>query len=256
MTTPVPILISIVQFHDALTASALKPVNLLESASRLGALGVEYRDNYWTDRQNEIATIRRVAAERGQKLTYATMATLFTTDDDHAARVRADIDDAVALGSAFLRVFQGSQPSNSNEPAWDRARKLVDYASDRGVIIALENFRIPPGNRLNEIAAVLDAIPSPALGTNVDIGNYGQNDQDATDAIAALGNRVVMSHLSDKKGAASTWLGDGSLPLQAIFEAFGKLPQPVIHCLEFEGGPNPEERIAVSFDAVRDWLPV
>ena len=255
MTRPVPILISIVQFHDALTAGALKPVDLLDSASRVGALGVEYRDNYWTDKENEIAAVRRIAAERGQKLTYATMATLFTTDDDQAARVRADIDDAIAIGSPFLRVFQGTQPESANDPAWDRARGLVDYAGERGVSIALENFRISPGNLLSEIAAVLDAIPSPALGTNVDIGNYGQNGQDATQAIATLGPRVIASHLSDKKDDGATWLGDGSFPLQAIFDAFASLSQPVLHCLEFGGGSNPEERIAASFDAVRDWLP-
>jgi sugar phosphate isomerase/epimerase len=247
-----PILISAMQFHEAISSGAMAQSDLFEAAIRVGADGVEIRDSYWGARAAEIQAIRQAASERDLVVTYATMTTLLAADDTGEARLRQDVDDAVALGARFVRVFQGVLPGDPADAAWERARRTVDYAADHGMTVALENFAKAPGNTVTEIGRVLDAIPSTALGTNVDIGNYAANGQEAIAAIAALTPRVIASHLKDVRGAETLGLGEGDLPLAAIFAAFDELPQSVVHCLEFEGGPDPETRIAASLRVARE----
>jgi sugar phosphate isomerase/epimerase len=246
-----PVLISTMQFDEAISAGSMTQRDVLDVARRVGADGVEVRDSYWNDREAEIHDIRRIGDERGLVVTYATVTTLFAADDTGENQLRHDIDDAVRLGARLVRVFQGAMPENAADPAWERAGRAVDYAAEQGMIVALENFARAPGCRVAEIKQVLDAIPSPALGTNVDIGNYAANGEAALAVIAALGGRVVASHMKDMRGAETTGLGEGELPLAAIFAAFDRLPRPVIHCLEFEGGPDPESRLAASLHVAR-----
>jgi sugar phosphate isomerase/epimerase len=246
VTTDSAVLLSIIQYHDALNAGTMTLVDLVDTAQRLGAGGVEFRPDYWRDKAAEIATVRQATTERGLRAIYATMATLFTADAAGEEQLRQDVDDAVALGSPLLRVFQGAAPERDDDPAWDRARQAVEYAAGQGLVLALENFARAPGCRAAEIGRVLDTIPHPALVTNVDIGNYAANDEDVPAAIRAFGPRVAMSHLKDVVGGEATYLGGGSLPLPAILDAFAALSQPIIHCFEFGGGDDPDGRIAAS----------
>lgn len=237
-------LISTIQYHDALVARTMTLPEVVAAAQRLGAGGVEFRPDYWRDKERDIAAVREVSADLGLRAILATFTPLFTEDE---ALLRQEIDDAVALGSPLLRVFQGLAPVAADDPAWARARRAVDYAAARGIVLALENFMRAPGCRVAEIAHVLDAIESPALGTNVDIGNYALNDEDVPAGIVRFGDRVVMSHLKDMtaEGDAS-FLGAGTLPLPAILDAFDRLARPIIHCFEFGGAGDPDGRIAAS----------
>src|SRR3954454_15321576 len=121
MDTPVAALISTMQFHDALGAGRLSLLGVVEAAHRLGAGGVEFRPDYWQDKDRDIASLRRAIGQRGLVATYATFATLFNTELEGDDRLRRDVDDAVALGSPLLRVFLGPAPDDTGDPAWDRA---------------------------------------------------------------------------------------------------------------------------------------
>lgn len=253
MSTAAPALLSTIQYHDALAAGTLGLIDVVAAAQRLGAGGVEFRPDYWRHKEDDLAAVRRVSAERGLLAIYATAATLFSADATGEERLRRDLDDAVALGSPLLRVFQGTVPDADADPAWARARGAVAYAAERGIVLALENFARAPGCRVTEIAGVLAAIESPALRTNIDIGNYAHNGEDVPEVVRTLGTRVVMSHLKDAaNGAGATYLGGGTLPLPAIFAAFNQLPQPIIHCFEFVGGDDPEGYIIASLAYLRE----
>lgn len=244
-------LISTMQYHTELDTGALSLLDVVASARRLGAGGVEFRPDYWRDKEGDIAAVRRAASDQGLLAIYATMATLFTQDAAGDERLRRDIDDAIALGSPLLRVFLGTAPDDTQDRAWERARQAVNYAADRGIILALENFARPPGCRVAEIARVLNIIDAPTLRTNVDIGNYALNEEDVVAAVQAFGPRVIMSHLKDAAGAGATYLGGGTLPLPSILAAFEALPQPIIHCFEFPGNGDPDGHISASLAYLR-----
>lgn len=251
-----PILISTVQYDAELRAGSMSQADVLRTAKRLGVDGAELRLDYWQDKERELPAARRALEDLGIIATYATGLTLFG-DIEASANLRYAVDDAVALGSSLLRVFSGLPPDDDDSQSWDAARDVVRYAGNHGVMVAIENFGTAPGCRVAEIQRVLDRIESPALRTNVDIGNYASNEADPALAVNTLGPRVVSSHLRDHAdtptGVDATYLGGGALPLGAVLAEFARLPQKVIHCFEFAGGGDPEGRIAKSLAYLRAW---
>lgn len=249
-----PLLISVAQYEDELKNGTATIFDVIDVAHRLGADGVELRRETWADYASELESARARIQERELLVTFATHATLFNESDDGYAQVRTDIDLAKALGSPILRVFQGPLPAGDDDAEWAKAQDLVDYAAERDVIIALENYVGEPGGTLAEIKSVLDRIDSPALGTNIDIGNYDARGEDIPHAIRTVGHRAVSAHIKDKTatpGDPPTALGLGVLPLGKIMAELDALPQRILYCFEFRGGGDPEDRIRQSLNFLR-----
>ena len=237
------------QFEDALKSGALTVFDVIDVASQTGADGVELRRELWPGWQSELNAARRRGEEKGLLITYATFATLFDTD---TATQRGDIDAAAALGSPIIRFFPGQHPAPGDDAGWAAGQAIADYAAQKGVVIALENYARTPGGTLAEIQSCLARIP--ALMTNFDMGNYSLHGQDVPAAVAALAGRIVSSHLKDQTGNpadAPTFLGAGLLPLDAIFASLDSLPQRVIYCFEFRGGEDALGRIEQSLAYLR-----
>lgn len=118
----------------------------------------------------------------------------------------------------------------------------MDYAAANSTIIALENYARAPGGTLAEIQGALSRLASPALRTNLDMGNYPNHGQDVVAAIDSLANHIVAAHLKDKAANPSDppiYLGAGVLPLPDILDALDQLPQRVYYIFEFRGGGDP-----------------
>lgn len=250
-----PALISVMQFEEELNSGAMTVFDVIETAQRLGADGVELRRELWPNWRDELSAARKRIDAQGMLATYATFVTLFSDDNQDQATLRADIDAAAALGSPQLRVFQGPMPADDDAAGWAAGRAAADYAAQQGVVIALENFARTPGGALAEIAKVLNRIEHPALTSNIDIGNYVLHGEDVPAAIRTLAARATSAHLKDQPADLTqppTYLGGGGQDLAAVFAEFDRLPQRIIYCLEFRGGQDAEERIRRSLD----WLQV
>jgi sugar phosphate isomerase/epimerase len=257
MTANRPILISVAQFMDELNAGSLTIFDVIEAASRLGADGVELRREVWPKHNEELAAARARCQDLGLILTYATFATLFNADEAGATMLRQDIDAAAALGAPLFRVFQGPAPADDDEAGWAVGQAMIDYAADQGVVIALENYARTPGGKLAEIKRVLDRLPSPNLGTNIDIANYAGHGEDNLIAIQTVGDRAIYAHLKDMSATVPgdlTYLGGGTLPIDDIIAALNSLPQRLLYCFEFRGGGDPEGRIKQSLAYLKERL--
>lgn len=249
-----PILISVAQYQHELSAGVVDVLDVIEAARRFGVDGVELRPEAWRDRERELPAALDRLAEFGLLVSYATMQTLFPTNRADAQPLDEDIEVARQLGSRQLRVFPGPVPGDDDRRGWEIGTAAVEDAASRGITIAIENYSGTPGGRISEIERLLDRIPSPALATNIDIGNYARNGEDVPTAIRAVGSRAVSAHLKDQGGTADdrpTYLGGGSLPLPAILDELDRLPQPVLYCFEFPGGGDPERRIEESLAYLR-----
>lgn len=255
MKTNRPILMCVVQYQDELKAGTLTIRDLVNKMDALGVDGIELRREVWPNYAAEVAMIHDRVHDMGKLVTYATFSTLFSPDEDAHKLLLHDLDTAKALGSPLLRVFPGATPADRSDAGWDKATEAVNYAASLGIAIALENFGRTPGGHLSEITHILEQIPSPALKTNVDTGNYATHGENVVQAIQMLGARVSYSHLKDKAGDKSddtTYLGGGTAPMADIINALEALPQPVIYCFEFVGGGEPDERIRKSLAYLRN----
>ena len=253
-----PIVISILQYQDEIETGSLSVFDLLDKVVALGVDGIELRREPWKSYQTEIAPVRERLEAQGKFATYATFSTLFAPDNDAYKLLLHDIDTAKALGSPLLRVFPGAAPDDLSDPAWEAAKEAVQYAALRGIVLALENFGKMPGGTIREIAHILNAIPDPALQTNIDIGNYATHGEDVVAAIQAVGERAIYAHLKDKLGSksdATTYLGGGDMRMQEIMTALEALPQRIIYCFEFAGGGEPDTRIEKSLAYLREFRP-
>lgn len=254
MRTHRPLLISVMQFEEELKSGARTIFDVIDMAQRLGVDGVELRRECWSAWQTELATARRYLEDRNLLVTYATFVTLFSADNQDQAVLRQDIDAAKSLGAPQLRVFPGPLPDETDEAGWAAGRRAADYAQEQGIKLALENFARTPGGTLAEIQQVLARIQHPALGTNIDIGNYVRHGEDVVTAIHTLGQRAISAHLKDQPtdlDQLPTYLGGGDQQLAPIFAAFAQLPQPLLYCFEFRSGGDIEDGIRRSVDYLR-----
>jgi sugar phosphate isomerase/epimerase len=207
---------------------------------------VELRRETWPRLDAELSRTAQHIADAGLLVTYATQATLFDGSTQGQRQLRQDINAAATLGASLVRFFPGLTPPSNDGAAWARAQEIVDYAAAQGIVIALENYARTPGGTLAEVQGALTRLASPALRTNLDMGNYPNHDQDVVAAIEALAGRIIASHLKDKTGNPSdppTVLGAGVLPLAEILDKLDQLQQRIYYIFEFRGGDDPVGRI-------------
>jgi len=241
-----PVLVSAMQFEDELKSGERSVWELIDIAARAGADGLELRRETWPRLEAELAPAARRIADTGLHVTYATQATLFDDSAQGQRQLRQDIDAASALDAPLVRFFPGQSPQLDDVAAWTRAQQIVDYAAAQDIVIALENYARTPGGTLVEIQTALDRLTSPALRTNLDMGNYSNHGQEVVAAIECLADRIIAAHLKDKTANPSdppTVLGAGVLPLAEILDALDQLPQRIYYIFEFRGGNDPLGRI-------------
>ena len=117
------------------------------------------------------------------------------------AQARRAIDVGAFLGVEVIRLAEPQQLSSDQiamkdpylEAYGDAFRKLGDYAAERGLRIAIENF----GLTAEQIIQVLDAADHPVVGTLYDPCNYYRHGHDPLSALKDLGRRVYYCHLKD-----------------------------------------------------------
>ena len=245
-------LINSVEFDKELRSGQMSPLELAPIAKRLGAQGVEYREVYWHDKAKELPAVVAQLRELRLKGYYATFTTLFNRDPEKQARLMQDLEDAHALGSPLMRVFQGERPAEGPEGAQvlEATRRVIDKAGEYGMRLALENFVGIPGGTLVEIQDTLAMLNSPVMGSNIDTSNYSMHGETALDAIKSLGPRVIYAHLKDVRetpeGLKTTYLGNGILPFKEIIAALDATGNDFPFTFEFQGDGDPEGAIAKS----------
>ncbi len=243
-----PILLSAMQFEDELKSGERSVWEVIDIALQTGADGVELRRETWPRLDAELAEAARRIADAGLLVTYATQATLFG-DSEASLQLRQDIDAAATLGAPLVRFFPGPTPPADDGPAWARAQQVIEYAAAQNTVIALENYARTPGGTLAEVHGALTRLASPALCTNLDMGNYPNHGQNVVAAIDALADHIIAAHLKDKTANPSDppiHLGAGVLPLAGILSALDRLPQRVYYIFEFRGGSDPVRAIESS----------
>jgi len=177
--------------------------------------------------------------------------------ETHARALRSTIDFASEIG-ARLVVYHGSArvaaagaeasstamaaPSSLAPPAelrafWadeiDRLGAVADYAAARGVTVAVENifrqsarevsYRIDP----RQLAAVVAAVDSPALGICFDFGHAfisaGEAGFTMEEALRAVKPRLAHVHIHDNFGKPSI---PNARPIDMMFRGAGDLHMP------------------------------
>ncbi len=114
---------------------------------------------------------------------------------------------------------------------------LTDFASERGVRIALENMRDAP--RIEEMLA---AIPSPALGLCYDLAHDTLFSESPGRILDTCGTRFITTHLNDHDGKRDRhWIpGDGVAQYDSAMTSIKSVPRAPRIMIEAKHNPKNE----------------
>jgi L-ribulose-5-phosphate 3-epimerase len=178
--------------------------------------------------------------------------------------VRKMIDITAGVGGDLVLVAPGMvQGDTTYKQAWERTQvaleKLLPYAEERRISLALENiwnkFLLSP----LEFARFIDAFQSPWIGAYFDVANilaYGNPDE----WISYLGNRIKRVHFKDYRldiGGIQgfTNLLHGDVPWQKVMQA--------LNAIQYDGWivaevtpyrTKPEQTLPDTFAALKSIL--
>ena len=137
-------------YRQALQSGAMTLEGFVDECERLGLDGVELTAYYFQDtRPAALHALKRHCFGRGLHIAGTAVGSNFTQPDpekrrEHVQVTKEWIDHSVLLGAPCIRVFAGSTPEGVEEGEARRwavscLRECVDYAAERGVVVALEN---------------------------------------------------------------------------------------------------------------------
>lgn len=117
-------------------------------------------------------------------------------------------------------------------------KAVAPAAEEAGVCFCLENVGREYGNAPEDIAAIVDAIASPAVGVYYDPGNAVHAGLDPIKGIEVLGSRIKHAHVKEVGG---TYLGEGTVPWSDIIPAFRAIGYDGWLIFETDGTDDPME---------------
>ena len=151
----------------------------------------------------------------------------YVYDDGAFDLTRQAIELVPAFGTRIF-VFAGPGRRTGDQEEWSqvvrRTRELVAVAESSGVVLA-EEFE--PGFVVGSTADLLrlfEAIPSPHLAANLDLGHAFLCDPDPLEAIRRLGSRIVHCHIENMRTGVHDHLlpQEGDMDLGAYLQALAQ----------------------------------
>lgn len=134
------------------------------------------------------------------------------------------IDIAQKLSSPCVSVTSGKSvpgclPDRSLDFLRDSLSEILRYAEERSIRIGIE---YEPGllvERCEELATLIDRMPSPALGANLDLGHSHVLGEDPRTVMETLDGRIFHIHVEDIRGRKHYHLipGEGEVDFELLF---------------------------------------
>jgi sugar phosphate isomerase/epimerase len=195
-----------------------------------GVEAVDLLPYYWTDEEKERPMVKKWLADNGLKIACYAIGNNFAHENGEELEkqikaAKRGIDVAAELGAPCIRIFGGSLERKTgdrfHDPSdgvfgctlsedktrqdavgicIDAVAKLVDYAEEKDVILAVENHDGIP-KTIAECERFREEIKSPYLKFNLDNGNFLTNGVDPVKAFSILANSAAHAHIKDAKKA-------------------------------------------------------
>jgi len=172
-------------YREYLKDGKMKYEDFIEEAYKIRLDGIELT-LYWLPSKDKsyFRRLKRLSLFHGLPISCAGISTNFCNPDSSERRkaiekVKEGLEIACELGAPCLRVFGGYVPEGHTEAdamRWvtESLRSCVDYAEDKGVVIAIENhggITAKAGN----VIRIIENVDSPWVRVNLDLGNYRES---------------------------------------------------------------------------------
>jgi len=194
----------------------------IDLASTLPVQGLEFYTGFLPEERRELERIRDALRRKKLEMPMLCCSPDFTSPDEKERRFWVEqekkwINLVAFFGGKTCRILSGQRRpdvSRSQGAAWvvQCIKECLDYAQQRGIILAMENhykdnyWKYPEfAQRLGIFMEVINQIHSPWFGVNYDPSNAILAGDDPLMVLNAVKDRVVSMHASDR------YLKSGSL---------------------------------------------
>ena len=246
------------QFKDAAVMDYYK---FLDFCAGQGLAGAELTSYYWDKAVSdaELLNVRRHAFLRGIAISGTAVGNNFALPDGpdldkEKASVKQWIDRAAVLGAPHIRVFAGAAKGIDEAGARRQVIRTLEelgaYAATKGVWLGVENHggivARPEG-----LLEIVQAVKSPAVGINLDTGNFHGPDPYADLARCAPWAVNVQVKVEIKRAGAAAAEAADLGKIAGLLRAANYQGWVV---LEYEARPDPFASVPGHLKALREAL--
>jgi sugar phosphate isomerase/epimerase len=248
--------------------------DFLEFAQESGVCSVELLNNFWRNESEELPKVVTMLNSTGLKVAAWAVNNDFALDDydGQIAELLHGIDVARRLKTPTVRVFAAHpRPGIDLEATLATAirglKAVAPVAEGAHITLAIENHGLLAG-KTAQIRHLIDAVASPALRANADIGNFLLVGEDPLQAVNTLLPHIAHIHVKDMipvseggfgslsgqhyRGGA---IGEGVVPVGPVLKRLNEAGYHGYLSLEFEGEGDERDGVRRSLDALRVLLP-
>jgi sugar phosphate isomerase/epimerase len=201
---------------DLCVAKTMTLFEWIDLAASLGVDGVEMYPGFFESFEPEyLDRVRERLAAHKLEAPMMCASPDFTQHDKAARRAemerqRAMMDVTARLDGRYCRVLSGQRRKDVSRADGVRytvecINELIPYASERGIVLTMENhykdgyWRYPEfAQHLDVFLEIINQIDSPRFGVNYDPSNAIIAGEDPLVVLAAVKHRVVTMHASDR----------------------------------------------------------
>jgi len=272
--------VSMYSYYRTVKGGAMDIPGFIREAKKIGAIGVELLDFFYTDPEAERPLALEALKETGLPCPIFSVAQNFAKTspeerEKQLGKIKFGVDEAGHFGAGVVRVFAGDVAEGIT---FDQARgwiieglaKASTYAEEHGVKLALENHGSLAG-RGEQVRGIIEDVRAlagnSALGANPDTGNFLLVNQPSHEAIREVARYANMVHFKDFKrdpegiyGAlngerySGTAIGEGMVDLHACIAALKEAGFDGWLSMEYEGEEDPLTAVPRSLANARRYI--
>lgn len=173
-------------FNSMFRNGKLTMHEFIDYCDNLNLDGTELTSYYFeSDENSYLLELRNKCFHLGLDISGTAIGNNFVTPDrakrkEEVESVKEWIDKAALLGAPTIRVFGGYEipDGNTEADAYDwvisSMEECVEYASQKGIVLAIENHGGFPTTSV-QVIRIVQAIDSPWFGVNLDTGNFNND---------------------------------------------------------------------------------
>ncbi len=194
------------QFQRAIINKEMTNEAWIEMAVDLGLDGTEIYEPFLRDMDDaEIAKLAGLVSDSGLAVSQYTMESHFCNPEGRekaVSRVERAVDRAIVFNTDTVRVVSGRGSEGLDhdivlQSIADGLKACLDYAEEKGVMLAFEDhFEV--GTQISDFMKILELVDDKRLKVNLDTANAAGGT--AVDLAKLVADRVVHTHMSDRKG--------------------------------------------------------
>jgi sugar phosphate isomerase/epimerase len=173
-------------FNSKDPAKKIDLFQFIDFAAKNGSDGVELTQYYFPKEvtPDYLAKLRRHAFLSGVAISGTSVGNNFALPkgeklDEQIRNVKTRIDYAAVLGAPYVRVFTGGAKglpeAEARKSCVAALEECADYAGQKGIFLGLENDQ-GLTTTVEGTLAILEAVKSKWLGSNLDTGNFRASD--------------------------------------------------------------------------------